>query len=635
MKACPLTFSHPSEAQQLNGLGPKLCDRLTEKLKAHCSDNGLAMPTASHGCVYGIRVQSFGLLIFAVRKRLSADEPSAESLNHPAKRTRRPKEYVPALRSGPYALILALSSLSEDSIEGLTKAQLIQQAQDYCDTSFTAPTDTSKFYTAWNSMKTLVDKDLVYEKGRPLRRYYLSDEGWEVAKRIKTVQGGGHVLQGVVTIRNSLESQVLSNHVTAIEEDETCDVDSVDTGEQAGRSNNLSRKLKTRLVSGAERAVDREFFEIISSPDPEPRTIGSAADMGKRIGRSNSQPRAPFHDSRSARHKNYDVEKTQFPPIQPILLQPGTFTVQLVLDSREIRAKNDRDYIQDELTKRGVDAIVRPLELGDFFWVAKYKDPRDFARYGEEGDEVALDWIVERKRLDDLVGSIKDGRFHEQKFRLRKSGVKNVVYIIEDFSMSSEKNSHYHEAIESAIGSMQVVDGYFVKKTTKLDDTIRYLTRMTALLKNVYEVCSSLKVSSNSLAKPLISQSKPINIIPTVHLQTQTYLPLLGHLRASTPEISYHITYASFAALASKSDSLTLRDVFLKMLMCTRGVTGDKALEIQKYWATPRAFLEALEGCNGKKERELMLNTKLGGVIGRRKLGKAVCEKIAEIWGEA
>ena len=44
MKACPLTFSHPSEAQQLHGLGPKLCDRLTDELTKHCAANGLPPP---------------------------------------------------------------------------------------------------------------------------------------------------------------------------------------------------------------------------------------------------------------------------------------------------------------------------------------------------------------------------------------------------------------------------------------------------------------------------------------------------------------------------------------------------------------------------------------------------------------
>ncbi len=49
MKACPLTFSHPSEAQQLDGIGPKICDRLTEKLKEHCEANGLPAPKKPRG----------------------------------------------------------------------------------------------------------------------------------------------------------------------------------------------------------------------------------------------------------------------------------------------------------------------------------------------------------------------------------------------------------------------------------------------------------------------------------------------------------------------------------------------------------------------------------------------------------
>lgn len=44
MKAYPLAFQHPSEAQQLNGLGPKLCQRLTDKLQDYCKENGLPMP---------------------------------------------------------------------------------------------------------------------------------------------------------------------------------------------------------------------------------------------------------------------------------------------------------------------------------------------------------------------------------------------------------------------------------------------------------------------------------------------------------------------------------------------------------------------------------------------------------------
>lgn len=305
------------------------------------------------------------------------------------------------------------------------------------------------------------------------------------------------------------------------------------------------------------------------------------------------------------------------PIFDPIRLAPESFTVHLVLDNREVRTKDDRDYIAEELTKKGTKPLVRPLELGDFFWVAKCHDADLLSRYGEEGSEICLDWIVERKRLDDLVGSITDGRFQEQKFRLRKSGVKNVIYLVEEFSLSTEKSNKFPEAIQSAIASTQVVNGYFVKRTVKLDETIRYLARMTKMLKSLYE-------------------SKPLYLIPTKALTPTTYLPLLSHLRTHPSHVDkcYNITYPSFASLSSKSDTLTLRDVFLKMLMCTRGISGDKALAIQKHWGAPRAFVEAFEGCATQKEREAMIEARLGGMVGRAKIKGVLGAKVAGVWGE-
>lgn len=170
MKACPLEFGHPSEAIQLNGLGPKLCDRLTEKLKDYCELHGLPMPEPPSKRNAG-------------QKRQSGDDVSDQT--QPAKKPRKVKPYIPALRSGAYALILGLSTLDEHAMQGMSKAQLIEVAQAHSDTSFTAPSDPTKFYTAWNSMKTLIQKELVYEHGRPLRKYALTEEGWECAKRIR------------------------------------------------------------------------------------------------------------------------------------------------------------------------------------------------------------------------------------------------------------------------------------------------------------------------------------------------------------------------------------------------------------------------------------------------------------------
>lgn len=58
-----------------------------------------------------------------------------------------------------------------------------------------------------------------------------------------------------------------------------------------------------------------------------------------------------------------------------------------------------------ELTNLKTNFEVRHLKVGDFAWVAR----------NSEGKELLLPYIVERKRMDDLSKSIRDGRFHEQK----------------------------------------------------------------------------------------------------------------------------------------------------------------------------------------------------------------------------
>lgn len=230
-----------------------------------------------------------------------------------------------------------------------------------------------------------------------------------------------------------------------------------------------------------------------------------------------------------------------------------------------------------------------------------------------------LDWIVERKRLDDLVGSIKDGRFHEQKFRLRRSGIKNVIYLIEEFTITQDSAtaSKYQEMVASAIASTQVVNGYFVKKTKNLEDTIRYLTRMTFLLQNMYDTAS-----------------QTLHLLPTRQISSSTaYLSALDRLRPVKPSATYGVTFTTFSALSSKSDLLALRDVFLKMLMCTRGVTGDKALEIQKRWRTPRELVEAFQKLQ-QRERGGMVAERMKGMVGRKKIAGTLSKKVAEVWGE-
>ncbi|KAI2638103.1 ERCC4 domain-containing protein [Xylaria nigripes] len=544
LKVCPITFNHPSQLQQLKGFGPKLCDRLTAKLETHCRENGLPMPKRPRKW----RIPGLN----------NEDEPEDDPEPGPAKKPRQPKPYVPTFRSGAYALILGLATLDEDARVGLTKPQLIEVAQPHCEASLSAPSDPTKFYTAWNSMKTLLDKDLVYEKGRPLRRYFLSDEGWEVARRLQ----------------------------------QTASLTPSELAAQGRRESQPEAPEVPQLPRPPARSPSIEIEEI--GPPPRSAYTNVVANEG-----SNSS--------------------SSLPTFRPIRLAPGAFTVHLVLDWREVRTTTDRNYLQEELTKKGVQPIRRALEIGDALWVAKCHDPNFLTRTGAEGDEVVLDWIVERKRFDDLIGSIKDGRFHEQKFRQKRSGIKNVIYIIEELNMDASVLQRHEEAVQSAIASTQVVNGYFIKRTQKLDDTIRYLARMTIMLKKQYE-------------------SKSLFVIPTEVLTVQNYLPLLDHLREKEPTLGHYISYPAFASLASKSDTTTLRDVYLKMLMCTKQVTGEKALEIQKQWKTPYEFVKAYETCGdgeaSKKKKQDLVFAQTENLVGRKKVSRPLSQKIGEIWGD-
>jgi len=136
LAACPITFEHPSEAKQLKGLGDKLCARLTDKLTQHHQQQGTVMPPMPHK-----------------RKKARAAQAGNDSdEDAPApKRAKKPRPYVPKLRSGGYAIMMALETVFESNPEGITKARVIQLAQPHCDASFTITNPgAGQYWTAWS-----------------------------------------------------------------------------------------------------------------------------------------------------------------------------------------------------------------------------------------------------------------------------------------------------------------------------------------------------------------------------------------------------------------------------------------------------------------------------------------------------
>ena len=65
-----------------------------------------------------------------------------------------------------------------------------------------------------------------------------------------------------------------------------------------------------------------------------------------------------------------------------------------------------------------------------------------------------LDYIIERKIADDLASSVVDGRLKDQRYRLLRSALKNVMYLVE--GKASINSSRPQKVIESAVISMKM-----------------------------------------------------------------------------------------------------------------------------------------------------------------------------------
>lgn len=60
--------------------------------------------------------------------------------------------------------------------------------------------------------------------------------------------------------------------------------------------------------------------------------------------------------------------------------------------------------------------------MGDGIWIARHK---------EDHTEYVLDFVVERKEVMDLDGSIEDNRYRDQKLRMKRCGLRKLIYLVE------------------------------------------------------------------------------------------------------------------------------------------------------------------------------------------------------------
>ncbi|XP_021120226.1 crossover junction endonuclease MUS81 isoform X2 [Heterocephalus glaber] len=304
---------------------------------------------------------------------------------------------------------------------------------------------------------------------------------------------------------------------------------------------------------------------------------------------------------------------------QPTLeLGPAEYRVLLCVDIGETRGVGHRPELLRELQRLHVNHVVRKLHIGDFVWVAQETRPRDSARPAE----LVLDHIVERKRLDDLCSSIIDGRFREQKFRLKRCGLGRRVYLVEEHG-SVHNLSLPESTLLQAVTNTQVIDGFFVKRTADIKESAAYLALLTRGLERLYQ-------GHTLHSRPWGSPGDP---------ESGT--------RPSPNPLCSLLTFSDFNSGAIKNKAQSVREVFARQLMQVGGVSGEKAAALVDRYSTPASshswprwsailfptpsLLAAYDACATPKEQEMLLSTIKCGRL-QRNLGPALSRTLSQLY---
>jgi ERCC4-type nuclease len=140
--------------------------------------------------------------------------------------------------------------------------------------------------------------------------------------------------------------------------------------------------------------------------------------------------------------------------------------MKIIIDEREaFLYEKCEEYMKTQTPQLSTISISKQvLPLGDILFQTN------------QGEPIA---IIERKTLQDLLSSLKDGRYAEQSHRLTHTGeykLHNVVYLIEGVIGSLKTTEK--RLVYSTICSLQIFKDFSILRTSSLQETAELLIAM-------------------------------------------------------------------------------------------------------------------------------------------------------------
>ncbi|KAI9595078.1 hypothetical protein BDF19DRAFT_443380 [Syncephalis fuscata] len=623
----PTPFVYPHEASILSGIGPKIVTRLEKRWMEHCKKNGIAISTRQE------------------QSELAADLLDSAPI---VKKSRSSKPYVPRHRSGGFALLLGLLEL-ELTGQTATRATLKRVAQPYADMSFDTAEPGTR-YTAWSSMNLLLSKALVVAIGRPLM-YSLTSEGQLLAEQLARTEGLFKdelaCQKDKVTMETTTTTDVPLDAANNFSLEQTLS-NELDSGTDQTNNNVLMTKSNTKNIpftclflnvndepvqhrDQAERLIDpisgkihyRICFKALLAVHPVTTLLFRKSKWDKHLDMwtgyidENNCSLITISSINNSIINEQDIgitgnllsstvanSATSGSSID-LTAMPGTFEVILLLDNRELNRRKDSKCIQKGLEKQDINVEVRALPLGDTLWIARGKTSTGHRV------ELLLDVVLERKEIDDLIASIKDGRYHEQKHRLERCGLPHIIYLVEGYTAEAARRFD-QDQIDGILAAVQVSNGFFLKKTRNIDETVDYLTAITRYLKSEFN------------GKHLHMVTIDGDDFEQMNSQRQTF-------NSKSKREMRLLNYDDYATMSKKTLPQSINYTTVLMLMAIKGVSAEKANIIARKYPSPQSILKALLSISDESMRQ-QLFVHQDELVPRRRIGLELSTRIAQYW---
>jgi ERCC4-type nuclease len=277
----------------------------------------------------------------------------------------------------------------------------------------------------------------------------------------------------------------------------------------------------------------------------------------------------------------------------------------------------------------GISLASSVLTLGDIVFYSSVDAAADVA--------VEPLVIIERKSFQDLLASIKDGRYEEQSYRLIGSANiprHHILYVVEGM-FTQLRSPQEKKMVMSAIISLNLFKGFSVYRTASLHETAEWIM---SLASKIQKELDKGKRFAHSIP-PAVVSSPPPSLSPLLETNdihnTENILvttPSDASLSLSTPTPTSVETAETEASGGNnychvvkkvKKDNITPENIGEIMLCQIPGISSVLAIEIMKEFGNlPNLITEV------KSNPQRLENIRLTSNGKSRKIAKNVVENI-------